>query len=410
VKVAIINNKIDLETGGGSHIQVHLIASELASLNCDVSVLTFEPSLNSYPDNLPYSIIEEDYKLPNIFDRRKMFTLYKLMRRYENQFDIYHLFNTSHLLGGGLYRFLGGKLPVIANLQGYHFCRDLSRLNMDCCRRCGIWQKFTHTDENLARKVILAPIRVLADALEIMLANRIDVFAPIFTDMGRAYAWQHLDMGKMTVVPVPVDYEYMCQLSESHQSKLTTDKVYNILYAGRLSHEKGVDILINAVSKLDFNVCLHIAGDGWDREKLESLTRELGISGRVIFHGWIHHDKLAELILDSDLIVHPARWPEVFCLSVVEAMALRKPIIISDYGGVERDLDGAALTFNHLNVDDLVEKIKLVYGNPSLADSLAGKAQEKAKEFDYKKLARCYLDIYRILAGKHQRIKSNITC
>ena len=255
-------------------------------------------------------------------------------------------------------------------------------------------QKTLHRRENLARKVLLFPFRALECGVANLTSNYVDVFLPVTETMAEIYSWQHLDRNKMIVIPPPIDYQYLRRLKETSPFEPLCNGRYSILYVGRLSLEKGVDILINAVARLDFPVTLHIAGDGPQRNELEFLAKELGIEERVIFHGWVPHEKVPDFYLSSQLFVHPARWPEVFCLSVMEAMALGTPVIVADYGDAALELNGAALTFKRTDTDDLVQKIRLVYQNPSLASVMVQKAQERAKDFDYRKAVLSLINVY----------------
>jgi glycosyltransferase involved in cell wall biosynthesis len=235
------------------------------------------------------------------------------------------------------------------------------------------------------------------------MSNHVDAFLPVTDDMAKIYSWQHLDWRKMRVIPAPIDYQYLRRSTETRASEPLCNRRYNILYVGRLSPEKGVDILINAVARLDFPASLHIAGDGPQRKELELLAKNLKISDRVTFHGWVPHEKVPDFYLSSQLFVHPARWPEVFCLTVLEAMTLGTPVIVADYGDVDSELKGAGLTFKRADVEDLVQKIRLVYENPSLANAMVEKAQEMAKDFDYKKAVLRLLEVYRdVIKGPTQ--------
>ena len=393
MKIGIIETNLSLKTGGGSHIHLHLFASELARLGHEVTVITLDPSLNEYPDNLPYSVVGEGPAL-NRFDRGYRLLLQKVLRKYQDEVDIYHLWQPFFLSGGGLYRRLGGKVPVVANLIAFWFCPNWIAINLKCCRHCGVLQKTLHRPENLARKTLLFPFRALECSLASLISNHVDAFLPVTDTMAKIYSWQHLDWRKMRVIPAPIDYQYLRRLERTRAFEPLSNGRYGILYVGRLSLEKGVDVLINAIARLDFAANLHIAGDGPQRKELELLAKNLKISDRVTFHGWVPHEKVADLYLSSQLFVHPARWPEVFCLSVLEAMALGTPVIVADYGDAALELNGAALTFKPTDIDDLVQKIRLVYQNPSLASVMTQKAQEMAKDFDYKKAVSSLIKVY----------------
>ena len=114
-----------------------------------------------------------------------------------------------------------------------------------------------------------------------------------------------------------------------------------VVYVGRLSSEKGVDVLLRAwallhdagskaeASSADFKAGqakLTIVGDGPERAALESLSATLGIADRVVFTGALPRDAaLAELSMTS-LLVFPSLWYETFGMTldplVLAAMAV----------------------------------------------------------------------------------------
>ena len=102
---------------------------------------------------------------------------------------------------------------------------------------------------------------------------------------------------------------------------------------GRLSPEKGQENLLIAFGKLKKNpaTSLILVGDGLDRNKLENLAVELGISSRVFFHG---HQKFMRDYYDAiDLLVLPS-LSEGLPNVVLEAMALGKPVLSTDVGAI----------------------------------------------------------------------------
>jgi glycosyltransferase involved in cell wall biosynthesis len=102
-----------------------------------------------------------------------------------------------------------------------------------------------------------------------------------------------------------------------------------VLYAGRISDEKGVDILLAAWARArPRGLELVVAGDGPRREDLE--RRE--IDG-VRFIGWRPQNEIRELMLSSRALVFPSICYEVHPATLVEALAAGLPIIASAHGG-----------------------------------------------------------------------------
>ena len=101
------------------------------------------------------------------------------------------------------------------------------------------------------------------------------------------------------------------------------------LYFGRLSKEKGVDVLIDAVK--DVNVQLKIVGDGPERDTLVHRSEN---NGNIEFLGYKSGKELDDVINRAKAIIIPSVWYENCPYSALEGMAKGKPIIVSNVGGL----------------------------------------------------------------------------
>ncbi|MBI2135220.1 glycosyltransferase [Candidatus Woesearchaeota archaeon] len=104
---------------------------------------------------------------------------------------------------------------------------------------------------------------------------------------------------------------------------------FSILHVGRLSHEKKIEIVIEAFSHLVKKypqASLDIIGDGPARKSLEIFCSNLSLGNKVFFHGYVKHEKVLNMYRDYDLFV-TASDMETLGLVVVEAMASGLPAI-----------------------------------------------------------------------------------
>jgi glycosyltransferase involved in cell wall biosynthesis len=114
----------------------------------------------------------------------------------------------------------------------------------------------------------------------------------------------------------------------------TDDKIH-FVYLGRLADVKGIQFLIPAFKKVadqDPNAILDLLGDGERRPMLEQMTQDLGLTNRVIFHGWVTADQANRHLRQSDVFVMPS-LREVGGIVLLEAMAVELPVITTDWGG-----------------------------------------------------------------------------
>ncbi len=136
------------------------------------------------------------------------------------------------------------------------------------------------------------------------------------------------------------------------------DDLIRILFAGRLSHEKGADLLIKAMASLGNGPWrLQIAGRGVEMEDLKKMTLEYGLQKRVEFLGFV--EDIRERMARSDLVVQPSR-KEGFGLSAAEAFSCAVPVIASDAGGLKEVVqDGVnGFVFPSGDHEKLAEAIK----------------------------------------------------
>jgi glycosyltransferase involved in cell wall biosynthesis len=103
-----------------------------------------------------------------------------------------------------------------------------------------------------------------------------------------------------------------------------------LVFAGRLSTEKGLENLIDAVSQSP-EAQLTIIGDGPLRSALSTLAADLGCSARVAFAGQLPHAQVLERLLHADVCVLPS-FSESFCKARLDAMLCGVPVITTPVG------------------------------------------------------------------------------
>ena len=168
------------------------------------------------------------------------------------------------------------------------------------------------------------------------------------------------------------------------------------LYVGRLAEEKGLNYLLEAMSKLPRHIGLHIVGTGPDEANLKDYAVGLELSN-VVFTGFKTGKELEDEYKGCIATILPCNWFEIFGLTILESFAFGKPVIASHIGGipeiVENEWDG--ITFEPKNVDALAEAIEKLYCNNDLAVEMGKNGRTKAEivynsEIYYAKLIRIY--------------------
>jgi glycosyltransferase involved in cell wall biosynthesis len=152
-------------------------------------------------------------------------------------------------------------------------------------------------------------------------------------------------------------------------------EVPRIGFIGRLDPVKCVGDLIEAVAMLPPRVRLEIYGDGPERPGLERLVAQLGLGGRVTFHGAVERPQ--EALASIDLLVLPSQ-AEGFGLVLIEAMAAGVPVVATNVAGIRdvvRDGETGLLVPPH-SPQALADAITRVFGDAGLQQRLtdAGRA------------------------------------
>lgn len=160
-----------------------------------------------------------------------------------------------------------------------------------------------------------------------------------------------LTEGKFTMSPI-VTIRNPLPLSTVYEVSTSNDGY--VLYFGRLSYEKGIKTLIDAAVKI--NCRLVIVGTGSEEAPLKAYAEKMP---NVEFKGFQSGNALTDFIKSSCCVVLPSEWYENGPYSAMEAMALGKPLVVSNYGGLpELVIDGHNGYIHEPNADSLATCLK----------------------------------------------------
>jgi teichuronic acid biosynthesis glycosyltransferase TuaC len=116
-----------------------------------------------------------------------------------------------------------------------------------------------------------------------------------------------------------------------------------IVCVSRLSHEKGIDTLVDAVAKIDDALLsVYVVGDGAERAALSERVAKAGIERRFTFAGTRPHDEIPRWLAAADVVALPSRT-EGMPNAVLEALASGRPVVASAVGGTRELIDQPSL-------------------------------------------------------------------
>ena len=308
--------------------------------------------------------------------------------------DIVHLNNFAHQISPSILDvFHDFNIPTVMTMHDYKLvCPAYTMLNKDqVCEKCK-GGKFHHCFINECTHD--SRVKSFVNMLEMYLHHKIlhiydkiDVFISpsiFLRDKLKEMGFKH----KIEYLPNFIHLD-----SFQPQYKWNDNC---IVYFGRLSNEKGLFTLMEAVK--DINVKLKIIGDGPIRAQLENKAATGKISN-VVFTGYRKGQDLKRDIQNATATITPSQWYENNPRTIIESFALGKPVIGSRIGGIpELVKDGkTGYTFAPGNSRDLRNKIKSLLDSPDKIEQMGRNARVLVEkkyntELHYKRLIKIYND------------------
>ena len=191
------------------------------------------------------------------------------------------------------------------------------------------------------------------------------------------------------VAPMPVDVELFAPGGAREPNRL--------LFVGRLTVQKGLDLLLRALAELQPEISIDIVGDGPEGESLRELADSLHLQRRVHWHPPMPQAALVAFYRGATALVVPS-VDEGLGLVAVEAHLCETPVVAFDSGGL-RDviLDGeTGVLARPLNAAGLAAAVRDLLRRPDRGASLGRAGRVRALEqFAPDVVARRYADIYR---------------
>jgi len=207
-------------------------------------------------------------------------------------------------------------------------------------------------------------------------------------------AFSRLGISRVEYVPNGVD-SALFRVQRNAQAR----PLMQFLCVGRLEHQKGLDILIEAASilrevKNDF--CINIVGDGTLREDLARQISERSLDVHVQLLGSVPRDELVAQYGSSDAFVLPSRW-EGMPLTLLEAWAAGLPVIVTEVGGITQICtDGEnALVLQPGDPLRLCRAMRLLMDHPDLGMRLGTEGNHIARErYSWDRVIDTYHSLY----------------
>ena len=279
--------------------------------------------------NREHSLREKLEIIPRvIYFRQARRRLERLLRR--EQVDLAHLHNIAHQISPSILDSLKKfGIPVVQTLHDYKLICPTYTMLADgkVCERCS-GGRYYHAAAQRCNKGSLAA--TLLNVVEMYVHRALGLYdhgIDLFIAPSQFLRQKLLQAGirGTPIVHLPN------AIDARHYLPHYGDKGFCV-YFGRLSPEKGVDILIRSMRGQE-NLRLLIIGDGLQRQKLEDLVRTEKLDN-VEFLGPLYGEDLKKVVADALFVVLPSQCYENCPFSILESFAMGKPVIGSNIGGI----------------------------------------------------------------------------
>jgi glycosyltransferase involved in cell wall biosynthesis len=293
--------------------------------------------------------------------------------------DVVHLHNVYHQLSPSILRPLAERdIPAVMTLHDYKLaCPTYQLLDQGVpCQAC-VGGHFTQAVRRRCKGNSLTASGLAA--FELWLHTTAGAYGPV----GRFVCPSRFLADKMAEAGVfPERLRCLPHFIDTSGMDRKRERGGPVVFAGRLSPEKGVDTLIEAVGRLGLR--LEIAGDGPERARLGELAEQLA-PGLVRFRGRLPRAEVHRLFRSASVAAVPSRWFENQPMTVLEAFACGIPVVASNLGGLSElitpGIDGDLVPPD--NPEALAAAIDRIVSRPSLAMEMGSDARTKVKaDFD----------------------------
>jgi len=321
-------------------------------------------------------------------------------------FDIVHVHNFFQMISPAVYHaaHMAG-VPIVQTLHNYRlmcpsgvFMRD-GKICEDCLGQPVPWPGIVHScyrDSRAASSVVAA---MLSTHRALRTWNLISRYIALTTFARDKFIQGGFPAEKLVIKP-----NFLNQDPE-----IGTGAGRYALYAGRLSPEKGIRLMLSAWEQLGDRIPLKIIGDGPLVSDVEAAAAK---NPAIAWLGRQPSDKVYALLKDATFLMFPSEWYEGLPRIVIESFAVGTPVVAANLGSMSSLVtpDRTGLHFRAGDVSDLVTTVHHLLSNPT---ALAEMRQTARIEYEtHYTAAKNYdqlIEIYNGACKSHRIAQSTAT-
>ena len=186
-------------------------------------------------------------------------------------------------------------------------------------------------------------------------------------------------------IPNAIDVESLPKATDRRHEK-------QVIFAGRLSKEKGIDTLVEIAKLLSDDIHLIVLGDGPEKNKVSALAKS---KTNIHYLGYQPKEKTIPLIRGSDALIQPS-IVEGISSTILEAMACKTAIIATEVGGNKEILENnkTGILVEPDSCEKILDKIQELFADKEKVKKIGENAFSKVQQYDWSNVGKEYLEVY----------------
>ena len=313
--------------------------------------------------------------------------------------DVAHVHSIYHHLTPSILQTLKAHdIPIMLTLHDYKLiCPNYILMNgkRRICTSCHGKKFYQATLNKCFRDSRAASLLISAEAyvhrLKHSYQDNVDLFVSPSRFLGDAVKHQGYPTKPFRIQPYTLD-------TNLYKPCYTPSDYF--IFLGRLTHEKGLDFLFNAMKRI--NGRLLVVGTGPLEEILKQRVEREHLNIQML--GYKQGDELRRLIADARFTVVPSEWHDNSPLVIYESLALGNAVIGTRMGGIPEliteGVDG--YTFERGDIDDFVDKTNRLLENPNQTIDMGKRGRGKVEAlYSYDQHYRKIIDLYNLTMKLH---------
>jgi glycosyltransferase involved in cell wall biosynthesis len=207
--------------------------------------------------------------------------------------------------------------------------------------------------------------------------------------------YYNISREKILLIPNGIDiseFKNKQGLGLNLHSKFNAD--YILINVGGYSKIKGIYEVIKALKYIrDLNWIFIVIGGGPRKDLIliKKFLKQYNLDNRVLLLGSLKKELVKNIVQEADVYLHPSLY-ESFGIAVLEAMALKKPIVAFRINSLKEIVNDAGILVNVGDIFGLANAIRNLLEDSELRKNLALKAYERALKYDWNNIASIYED------------------